>query len=380
MDEKAKRINAEKNHLVLVVDDDPMMTKLISNYLNYRNYDSIESHNGKEALEIIAETPEIDLVILDILMPEFSGYEVSRKIREAYSLYEMPVLMLTAKNEIEDIIEGFESGANDYLAKPFDMKELLARVKTLVKLKRLTKANTILQQANEMKDSVLQMTIHDLRNPITVIQGMANLLKAELSEDSELNEYVKLMLESSGLMMNLVEELIETAKIESGKLGIKKSNFNLNKVALNVIENHRAHAERKQQKLLFNTTDELCLINSDPVRIREIIDNLISNAIKFSPKGKNIKVKISAFMNGKDNKFSRIEVEDDGPGLADEDKRHVFKKFQRLSAKPTAGESSTGLGLSIVKQLVEILDGRIWVESEYGSGAKFVAEFPANER
>jgi signal transduction histidine kinase len=277
------------------------------------------------------------------------------------------------------MIEGFEAGANDYLSKPFDGNELLARVKTLIKLKKLTKANLILQEAIEIKNQFINMTIHDLRNPLSVIQGLTTMMRQEIKEDSENAQLMDLVLESSSLMLRLVNELLEAVKIESGKLFLKKEVLNLNVICNEVVDKNRYRASQKGQNLVFSASDiDRCFINADNIRIHEAIDNLLNNAIKYSPLNSNIWINITP--KKYDNKdYVRIEIKDEGPGLSEDDKQKIFGKFQRLSAQPTGGESSTGLGLSIVKELVELHDGRIWAESKMGDGSIFIIELPVSD-
>ncbi|MBI5324045.1 MAG: response regulator [Ignavibacteriae bacterium] len=365
---------------ILVVDDEPIMAQLIKNYFSLYNYNIIVCHDGLTALQSIMHNPDFDLIVLDVMMPKMSGLDVARQIRQNYSLFELPILILTARNQIADLVEGFEAGANDYLLKPFDGNELIARGKTLIKLRRLTKVNLILQEAIELKNQFINMTVHDLKNPLNVIQGISVMLKDLGITDATESEMIDLIYESSTLMSNLINELLENASLESGKLTIDKKIIDLNEVVEDIVESNKSRAENKQQTLIFNPgMKDGCFISGDNIRIYEIIDNLISNAIKYSPKNKNINVNIS-LIKIKRNKFIRCEVKDEGPGLSNEDMKKLFGKFQRLSAQPTGGESSTGLGLSIVKQLVELHDGTIWAESELGKGSSFFVQFPAADK
>ncbi|OGU12947.1 MAG: hypothetical protein A2X61_09170 [Ignavibacteria bacterium GWB2_35_12] len=365
---------------ILVVDDEPIMAQLIKNYFNLYNYNIVVCHDGLTALQTIINNPDFDLIVLDVMMPKMSGLDVARQIRQNYSLFELPILILTARNQIADLVEGFEAGANDYLLKPFDPNELIARGKTLIKLRRLTKVNLILQQAIELKNQFINMTVHDLKNPLNVIQGISVMLKDLPITDTTEAEMIDLIHESSTLMSNLINELLENASLESGKITIDRKIIDLNEVAEDIITGNQTRADNKKQKLILKAgPKDKCHINADNIRIYEILDNLVNNAIKYSPKGKNIQISIS-HVKEKKIRFVRCEVKDEGPGLTQEDMKRLFGKFQRLSAQPTGGESSTGLGLSIVKQLVELHDGRIWAESEYGKGTSFIVEFPAKEK
>lgn len=372
-------LNHEYESRILVVDDDHIILNLIARYFSAEKCSITKTTSGYEALKMIEEGEQFDLVILDIMMPEISGYEVCRRIRMKHSLVELPIIILTARSLISDIIEAFEAGANDYISKPFDRNELLARTQTLIKLKRLSQANSILQEAISVKNKFIQMTIHDLRNPLTIIIGLANLMKIDIAKEHEHHEFVSLILESSELMLNMVNELLSSTKEQNPKLCINKEVLDLNKIVKAVVEKNRRHAIQKRQEIFFSPGPEgKCNILTDSIKMQEILDNLISNAVKYSPKNKDISVSVELVDIDINKKNIRFSVKDNGPGFTDDDKKKIFGKFQRLSAVPTAGEPSSGLGLSIVKQLVEILEGNIWLESEEGKGSTFVVEFPVN--
>lgn len=362
-------------HKILAIDDDPVILNLIEKYFTDEDYSIKTALNGLDGLAMLKQE-DFDLVILDLMMPDMNGYEICQKIREDFPLFELPVIILTAKSLIKDIIKAFDTGANDYISKPFDRNELIARARTLIRLKRLTKANNSLQEAVDFKNKFIQMTIHDLRNPLTIIMGLANLMKTELENGSEHGEYLNLILESSDLMLKMVNELLQTAKVESGKLFLKKEPVNLNECARKSIKNNMQRAKEKEQEIIFDPEPfDKCSISSDQMRIYEVIDNILNNAIKYSPKGELITIKIERFQYSSERNKVRVIISDKGPGFSDNDKKKLFGRFQRLSAKPTGGEPSSGLGLSVVKQLMELLDGNIRLESEPGKGSSFILEF-----
>lgn len=375
-EQQVTRIEPERTYKILAVDDEPIILNLIRKYFDPSQYIVNTTSDPLEAMKIIDFDPDYDLVVLDLMMPNISGYDICRRIREKFTLFELPIIILTARTAINEIIEAFNCGANDYISKPFDKNEFLVRAQTLIKLKRLTKANNMLQEAVEIKNKYIQMTIHDLRNPLTIITGLANLLKQETENGSEHNEYLSLILESSELMLNMVNELLKTTRIESGKLFLKKEILDFNHLASGIVEKNRFHAINKKQNIIFIPEPKnKSMIYSDRIRIQEIMDNLISNAIKYSPKGMNIWVQVTHYQNH-ENSWVRFTVRDEGPGMSDSDKMKLFLQHERLSALPTGGEPSNGLGLSIVKHLIDLLGGRIWVESELNKGSTFVIQFP----
>ncbi len=361
---------------ILVVDDDKFIAKIIEKYLASEKYVIHSAFDGPEALELIAEKGNFDLIILDIMMPAMTGYEVCQELRKTYNLFDLPIIILTSKDQVEDLVEGFNAGANDFLSKPFDQNELKARVRTLIKLKVLTHSNSVLQEAIETKNQFMQMTIHDLKNPLNVITGFSQLIIDEHGHDSEITEFAKMIGQSAQLMSNLVHELLEMAKFESGLTYLKKEKLDFVGIISDLAGNNENFANKKSQKIeLAYDTKRDFFIEADPVRIMEIVDNLISNAIKYSPYNSVIKLLVTKHKSSDGINSIKLAVKDTGPGLTEEDKKKLFGRFQRLSARPTGGESSTGLGLSIVKKLVELHHGSIWAESKPGKGATFFVEF-----
>ena len=231
----------------------------------------------------------------------------------------------------------------------------------------------LLREANEFKKDVLGMVAHDLRNPISAILGFANILVESNKNDQDIPEYAKIILEASQQMENMVDDLLVSAINDATDFSINPAPFGLIRLVNQIVANFKESAEIKNQRIHFYYSDNSIRINADASKLREVIENLISNAIKYSETGKEIKIYVEKL----DQKVT-IKVTDEGPGMSDADKAKVFGKFTCLSAKPTAGESSTGLGLFIVKKLVELHRGKIWVESDLNEGSTFIVELPLN--
>lgn len=244
----------------------------------------------------------------------------------------------------------------------------------------LSAKNEELRKANEIKSELLGIVAHDLKNPLQVIIGYTGLLKEEVRNYPAAHRKLGMINKSSDKMLTLITDLLETASIDSGKLKMEIEPVNLGQLARTVVRDIIHLAEKKRQEICF-TSAENCVINADKRLVRQVMDNLISNAIKFSDFDKKIWVTVERRKNpgeaGPAGTVSFI-VRDEGPGLTGEDKRKLFGKFQRLSAKPTAGESSTGLGLSIIRDLVKLHKGKIHVESEPGMGSIFCVDFPVS--
>jgi len=369
--------NQQNQPKILVVDDEITLQRLLKINLSKQGFYVKTVGSGQEALNIIEQDPDYDLVLLDVMMPEMSGYQVCRKLREKFTLYELPIMFVTAKFQVHDILEGFDLGANDYILKPFEFKELSARTKTLVNLKRLTKANELLTQFNSLSKQFHEMTIHDLKNPLTSILIRSEFLEKQLENNPSLLEHIKAINKMSKVMVELIQNFEEIIRLEAGKQPIAREKVSINNIINNVIENNKPNLERKNQTINFTPLDsEFQYVYVDEEKITRVLDNLVSNAIKFSYEKGLIEINID--VDSKDEKYPKIivKVKDYGPGLTDEDKKLVFNKFQKLSARPTGGESSSGLGLYITKEFVKMNGGTIGVNSIHGEGAEFYFDLP----
>ena len=356
---------------VLVVDDVTKNLQVVGTMLRNAGYEVMPTTSGAQALERVrAQLP--DLILLDLMMPEMDGLEVCRRLKADSATRQIPVIFLTASNEMEHLVSGFEVGAVDYVTKPFNPPELLARVQTHVELRQ---ARERLREMNEEKNEFMGIAAHDLRNPLSAIQGYAEMVveDAQALAHSELEGNGERIRETAKRMGEMVQNLLDANRIERGEMQLQLAPTNLAATVATVLETQRPRAVAKQQKLHWHDEVGPVPVLADASVLTQVIENLVSNAIKYSPTGKNIDVRLLKSPEG-----IRCEVQDEGPGLSAEDQKKLFGKFARLSAKPTGGEHSTGLGLSIVKKMVEAMNGRVWCESEPGRGATFIVEFPAS--
>jgi signal transduction histidine kinase len=228
------------------------------------------------------------------------------------------------------------------------------------------------EQANFQKSELMNIMMHDLKNPIISINGGATLI-TENPEDTEMVKHMgTIIANSSARMTDLVSKLHEHNKLENFYVRMDIHPVNVIELIHTVIKKNESLAAKKQQQIqLISEINNELTIQADAEKLYSALDNLLNNAVKYSPTGKTIWLSVSAT-----KEILRMSIRDEGPGLTEEDLRYVFGKFQRLSARPTADESSTGLGLSIVKQIVELHKGIVWVESKNNEGAEFIIELP----
>ncbi|MBN8705411.1 MAG: response regulator [Bacteroidetes bacterium] len=371
-----------RQEMILVVDDNRDIRNYIKDILKDQ-YLIREAGNGEEGLESVREH-QPDLVISDVMMPVMNGYDFCRILKTDPSTSNIPVILLTAKATGDMKVEGLESGANDYMYKPFYAKELMARVKNLISLYRqelevkwinqeLSTKNEQLREANELKTELLNIAAHDLKNPLQAITGYAEMLTLQNPGNELIAKRTAQISQAAQRMLHQVNELLVSATIDAGKIELKYEKIGLNQLVESITQDLIPSAESKNQKIKLSLNGNK-FISGDKGRLGESIENLIGNAIKYSEHGSEIIVSTEKSENS-----VLVKVTDHGPGLSEEDLKKIFGKFQRLTAKPTGGETSTGLGLSIVKQLVELHGGKVGVTSKLNEGSTFWIELPVVE-
>ncbi|MFQ3598117.1 MAG: HAMP domain-containing sensor histidine kinase [Chloroherpetonaceae bacterium] len=234
------------------------------------------------------------------------------------------------------------------------------------------------EEASRFKTELLSIAAHDLKNPLQSIIGFSSLIQEGAESPTDAQMYAMTIQNAAQRMIKLINELLNTTAIDAGKFTLNRFSCSLGELASVVVAANLQQANQKEQRIDFHAEPN-CIAEVDAERIREVFDNLLSNAVKYSPIGKTIWVRVfrATSSGGSGLPVVRFTVRDEGQGLTEEDMKKIFGRFQRLSAKPTGGESSTGLGLSIAKQLIELHDGKLWAESEgKNKGATFVVELP----
>ncbi|MCF3650550.1 hybrid sensor histidine kinase/response regulator [Synoicihabitans lomoniglobus] len=358
-----------RDGVVLVVDDVERNLQVVGELLTQQRYEVLFATNGKTALER-AEAAQPDLILLDIMMPGMSGIEVCQRLQLNPLTQSIPVIFVTATHDAETAVKGFTEGAVDYVTKPFHAAELLARVSTHVALKHARDRN---RQVITEKNDLMAAVAHDLKNPLTSIQIAGNVLRDGLVGDPKL-EMANVIVDSCNELLSLIEDRLSRNAREAAIAQLSLSPINLRNLLQSVAQQNRPIAHAKDITLdLDLPLDTELNIQGDYHATAQIFDNLVSNAIKFSPRGKTVSIECGA--PGSPGCI-RIKVVDHGPGCSEADRRDLFKPYHRLSAKPTGGESSTGLGLSIAHDLVLKMSGRISCEDTTGGGATFWVELP----
>jgi len=364
--------------LILIVDDNPRNIQILTHMLKKEGFKIAIAMDGIQAIGVLEETHP-DLILLDVMMPKMDGYETCEKIKADPQTKEIPVIFLSAKSQTEDIVKGLEVGGVDYVTKPFNAVELLARVRTQVELKKakdeLKEKNKKLKELDKVKNEFLGMAAHDLRNPIGAIRMFSSLMLEEMSDTCR-EAHADFLIEIKSLsifMLNLLTDLLDISAIDAGKLKLRKKKENYLDFLKYNIRCNKYLADKKGIKLNFNFDDNIPGISFDKNKLMQVMNNLISNAIKFSHKETEITVDVER----KGNNILTV-VTDQGQGIPQDELEHIFKPFHKSSVRSTGGERSTGLGLAITEKMVRGHGGVIGVESEEGKGSSFYFTLPVS--
>ena len=364
-----ERLRKNRDVKLLVVDDSSSMRSYLKTELRRYMFQVFEASGGATALRIIDRNPDIRLAIIDYRMPDVNGVELTATIRSTYSHNEMAIIGLSGLADQPLSVEFIKSGANDFLNKPFQREELHCRV--LQGVENVEQFSQ-LRQLDLLKNRFLGMAAHDLRNPINGIKGLSQMLLQGMlgAMTPEQHDIIRTIESASQEMLQLVNDLLDVSIMESGKLELDRAPVNLREI----IRKRLSFIELEAAKKSISITPELMALPDlvvDKDRIVQVIDNLLSNAVKYSPEHTTVTISLTG-----NNHEAVLCVRDQGPGIPVEEQKELFRSFRKGSVKPTAGESSTGLGLTIVKQIVTAHKGRAWVESTPGSGSAFFATFP----
>jgi two-component system sensor histidine kinase/response regulator len=370
--------------MLLVVDDDEDNRDVLSRRLEKQGHYVVTAPNGKDALELLSGQG-FDLVLLDVQMPEMDGFEVLRRIKENPALTKTPVVMISALSEIESIARCIEMGAEDYLPKPFNPTLLRARVDASLRVSRARaredRLNAELQmnyeklrQAEEMRDDLTHMIVHDLRTPLTsLLTGLQTLevLGDNLSADQ--TEMLAIALNGGQTLLGMINDLLDVSKLEDGSLKLEYGPVEPAVLAERANSQVALLTREKGLNLRTDISPEIAIFSGDEDKLRRTLVNLLGNAIKFTPTGGTVSI-VARKAENEDALF--FSVQDTGEGIPKESFGRIFEKFGQVESRKAGRKMSTGLGLTFCKMAVEAHGGRIWVESELGQGSQFNFTIP----
>jgi len=354
------------NETILLVDDTPTNLQVLVGFLASSGYLIRIAEDGPSALEQI-HRQRPDLILLDVTMPGMNGFELCRQLKLDPDTKDISVLFLTARTEISDRVEGFQAGAVDYLVKPIQKEEVIARVSAHLTIVRQRRE---LQSMLEQRQRFMRIAAHDLRNLVTIVGGFAQV-GLITQKPADLKPILSRIHQASIHMKFLIEDFLSLNTINPGGDG-KAETFDLQPVIAQVLDHASLAAQSKKIDLTCQLPPGPLAARGNLSHTHQILSNYISNALKYSPVGSPVFLAAAR----KDASW-RIEVHDRGPGILPAERPKLFLEFPKISNRPTGGEISTGLGLSIVKTLAEAQKGRVGADFPAAGGSLFWLELPA---
>jgi two-component system sensor histidine kinase/response regulator len=363
---------------ILVVDDAPANLQVISGLLKGHGYRVRLSPSGKLALHAARQEPP-DLILLDVNMPELSGYEVAEELKKDPALRDIPIIFLSALQDTVDKVRAFAAGAVDYVTKPFQFEEVEARVRTHLSLRRLQaeledrrrsleEANLQLRKLQDLRDNLTHMIVHDLRSPLSAIIANLDLVaRREKSLSPVGAESLADARASSQTLVRMVSSMLDVSRMEAGQLELVRADCDLGALCHEAVRSVRVPGSDVECVV---DAPEKIVVSADKELLVRVLENLLGNAFKFAPAGSMVHVAVARL-----DASVRVTVVDGGPGIAPELHARIFEKFGQ--AQPGGARSGSGLGLTFCKLAVEAHGGRIGVESQPGQGATFWFELPA---
>ena len=362
--------NSAQKPRILVVDDDLMSLEMLITILS-EEYAVLRATSGEEALELISRTAP-DLILLDVVMPEMDGYELFQRIRQLPGLEELPILFLTCMDEQDCESRGLELGAGDYITKPYNPHIVRLRVKNHL---QLAASMAALVAASEARMQFLSVMSHEIRTPMNGVIGMAGLLlQTELTPEQQ--QYAETIRNSGSLLLSIINNILDFSKIGAGKIELESRTFDLATAIEDTVMLIRPTALAKG--LLLDTRleapDRICL-SGDLTRLRQILLNLISNAVKFTEIG-SVLLHTTVEPGAEGQVIVRCDVRDTGIGIAEERLAVLFDPFAQADSSTSRKYGGTGLGLAICREFAELMGGLIEVKSCLGLGSVFTLKLP----
>ena len=360
---------------ILIVDDVVSNVLLLKILLTNEKFQVCTANNGTTCIEM-AKSEHPDLILLDVMMPDISGFDTAIILKKDDTTKDIPIIFLTALNTPQDLVKGFQVGANDFLTKPFNKEELVMRVMqqiSLVAAKRIIeKQNAELRATLSNRDKMYSVIAHDLRSPMASIRMVLNLLVQSTTAETVGQETYMLLDQAnreSEEVHDLLDNLLKWTKSQTGRLNVVQQDLDLNDIIPGVVDIFEVIAQTKNIKLDLQSDGEKLVVVADNDMLKTVVRNFMSNAIKFSPEGSSIEIIMK-----KEGDFAKISVCDHGVGIAADRLGTIFHKGETTYG--TGGEEGSGLGLQLCQDFAMKNGGECMVESVEGQGSTFSVLIP----
>jgi len=362
---------------ILVVDDEPRNVLLLQELLESRGYTVWTAADGEQGLAVAQERSP-DVVLLDVMIPRLSGFDVCRRLKADQSTAMIPVLLVTSLSAREDRLAGIGAGANDFITKPIDTGDLLLRVRNAVTTKRLhdevTSQFRKLQELEAARDTLTHMIVHDLRSPLTGLQSYLDLLRIGVAAGStdEVLEYARDAHAVAGHLKEMISQVLDVSRLESGDMPLSLGDTDLVELLPGAVASLGPPPDGIG--IVYETTQQSFVVACDREVVTRVVANLVGNAFKFVPRRGEVRLGLEA----RDG-VVRVTVTDNGPGVEPEHRKVIFEKFGQAPLGRAGKARSTGLGLTFCKLAVEAHGGTIGVDGSNGGGARFWIELPRKQ-
>ena len=360
---------------ILIVDDVVSNVLLLKILLSNEKFQVCTANNGTTCIEI-AKKEHPDLILLDVMMPDISGFDTAVILKKDEETKEIPIIFLTALNTPADLVHGFKVGASDFLTKPFNKEELVMRVMqqiSLVAAKRIIEQqNAELRATLSNRDKMYSVIAHDLRSPMASIRMVLNLVVASTSPElvgPELYELLDKANKESEDVHDLLDNLLKWTKSQTGRLNVVIQDLDLNDIIPGVVDIFEMIAQTKRIKLNLQMSDAPLIVTADNDMLKTVVRNFLSTAIKFSPEDSSIEIIMT-----KEAEFAKVSVKDHGVGIAPDRLGSIFHKGETTYG--TGGEEGSGLGLQLCQDFARKIGGDCMVESVVGEGSTFSVLIP----
>lgn len=362
---------------ILIVDDVISNVLLLKVLLTNEKFNIVTAGNGTQALQQV-EKEKPDLVLLDVMMPDISGFDVAKRMKENPEMSEIPIIFLTALNSTSDIVMGFRVGGNDFISKPFNKEELIIRVThqiSLVAAKRIIVAQTEeLRKTIMGRDKLYSVIAHDLRSPMGSIKMVLNMLILNLPSETigeEMYELLTMANQTTEDVFSLLDNLLKWTKSQIGKLKVVYQDIDMVEVVESVSEIFTMVASLKSIKIIQEMPLGKVAVRADIDMIKTVVRNLISNAIKFSNEGSEVVVSLI-----EEDGMAVVSVKDSGCGIDEENQKKLLHTDTHYSTFGTNNEEGSGLGLLLCQDFVIKNGGKLWFTSKKGEGSTFSFSIP----
>ncbi|MFH1379424.1 MAG: hybrid sensor histidine kinase/response regulator [bacterium] len=363
---------------ILIVDDDEGIRENIEYRLKANKFDVITASNGREAVDSAVQQHP-DLVILDVMMPEMDGFTACKEIKAKTAPVFIPIIMLTALNHVTEKVKGLKSGADDFLSKPFEHQELIARVDAFLRIKalhdKLDSSYQELKKLEALKDNLTELIVHDLKTPVSAIMASLGLMKdkADNIDLDKLKNHLPKIKKNCLIQLDLISDILEINRLENNKIQLEKRKINLHQMLEDCFVQVETFAKQKDIKLTHVIADDIPSFSGDAYYIHRVMVNLVNNSLKYTERGGKVDIKIS--YNEKNKEFIFC-IQDSGLGITPENIAKIFDRFYQVDSHAHNSRRGVGLGLAFCRIAVEAHGGKIWAESEEGIGSRFYFSIP----